>query len=32
MIRLLTVVIPTYNNTKGLQYLLDYFKDKNYIC
>ena len=25
-----SVVIPTYNNVKGLRYLLNYFKDKNY--
>jgi len=30
MIINLNVIIPTYNNIKGLQYLLDYFKDKNY--
>jgi len=26
----LTVIIPTLNNFKGLKYLLNYFKDKNY--
>ena len=25
-----SLIIPTLNNTKGLRYLLDYFKDKNY--
>ncbi|MFA6016650.1 MAG: glycosyltransferase family 2 protein [Patescibacteria group bacterium] len=26
----LTVIIPTYNNLEGLQYLLNYFKDKEF--
>lgn len=26
----LTVIIPTYNNVKGLNYLLNYFKNKGY--
>lgn len=30
MTKLLTIIIPTYNNTKGLKYLLNYFKDRPY--
>lgn len=30
MDRSLTVIIPNYNNAKGLQYLLSYFKEKPY--
>ncbi len=30
MVKLLTVIIPTYNNTKGIEYLLNYFKNKQY--